>query len=239
MINKESLASRLEVTLLKADATPQDIYQMAHQADQLGCASVCVNGVYVAQVANQLQGSQTHLGAVADYPLGSSKATIKAIAATTLAKDGATQINIVAHLPHLLRADLQAAKADLIQVTKAVRSYRSDTLIKVIIHAHALLAGVSQDQGQHRLAIACQAVREIGGDFIKTAPEAHQSAAKSIPIIQSLKTHAMGLYLQASSPIKTYHQAAQLIQAGADQLASPYAFEILRDCSPANTGKIS
>ncbi len=229
-MNKIQLASKLEATLLAPHASPQDINQMAHHANQLGCGAVCVNGIYIAQVASQLKSSPTKICGVADFPLGSSKPTIKAIEATTLAKDGAHEIDIVAHLALLLAADLQAIKANIIEVTKAVRSFRSDIVIKVIIETAALIDCVSEDQANHRIATACKAIRETGGDYVKTSTGFHPAGGASVEAVQYLKKHSQGLYIKAAGGIRTYQQATALIDAGADRIGTSAPFDILKDC---------
>jgi deoxyribose-phosphate aldolase len=213
-----SLASRIDHTILKAEALPGDVTHLTHEAKEYGFASVCVNGQFTSLVARSLAGSNVQTCAVVGFPLGASKATIKAIEAVAAVKDGAGEIDFVAHLPFLLNGDLASAKAEFLEVVRGARSANPRVVIKVIVESAVLLKDVDDRVGEERIALACQAVRESGCDFIKTSTGFHPAGGACVKAVTWMKKHSQGLYVKASGGIRTYDDAMRMIDAGADRL---------------------
>jgi deoxyribose-phosphate aldolase len=213
-----TLAARIDHTLLKPEATGRDIHRLVAEATEHAFAAVCVNGVFVAPVATQLRGTAVKTCAVVGFPLGAAKSTIKAIEATAAIKDGAAEIDVVAHLPALLRADYAAAKAELIEIVRAARSTNPRVVIKVIIESALLAADVTDDEYERRIEAACRAARESGCDFVKTSTGFHPAGGASVEAVRLLKKHSGGLYVKAAGGIRSYDDAVSMIDAGADRL---------------------
>ena len=116
------LASRIDHTILQPEARGRDVHRVVAEAIEHGFASVCVNGTFVSDVARALHGTGVKTCAVVGFPLGASKATMKTIEATVAVKDSASEIDFVAHLPHLLNKNWLAAKAEFLDLVRAVRS---------------------------------------------------------------------------------------------------------------------
>jgi deoxyribose-phosphate aldolase len=229
------LASRIDHTLLKAEATRDDVARIIREAHEQGFASVCVNSCFTAQVAQslrQLDDSAVKTCVVAGFPLGASTPTIKAIEAVSAIKQGGQEIDVVAHLPALLDQNLSALKAELMEITRAARSASSSVVIKVIVESALLLAGVNDATGEARIALACQAIRESGCDFIKTSTGFHPAGGASVAAVKLMKKHAHGLQVKASGGIRTRDDALRMIDAGADRLGCSASLAILN--SPAS-----
>lgn len=221
------LASRIDHTLLKAEASGSDIAQLVEEARQYGFASVCINPYYAKPVARSLYGSPVKTCAVTGFPLGAGKPTIKAIEAVGAVKDGAQEIDVVAYLPALLEQDLQAIKAELLEIARASRSTSPQVVIKVIVESALLLAGVDLAVGEARIATACQAIRESGCDYIKTSTGFHPAGGASVQAVQLMKKHAQGLLVKASGGIRTRDDALRMIDAGADRLGCSASLAII------------
>lgn len=213
-----TLASRIDHTLLKPEATGRDIHRLVAEATEHAFAAVCVNGAFVAPVAKQLRGTAVRTCGVVSFPLGAGKPTIKAIEATAAVKDGADEIDVVAHLPALLRADHGATKAELIEIVRAARATNPRVVIKAIIESALLLADVSATEGERRIEAACRAARESGCDFVKTSTGFHPAGGATIKAVQLLKKHSGGLYVKAAGGIRSYDDARSMIDAGADRI---------------------
>jgi deoxyribose-phosphate aldolase len=216
-----NLANRIDHTLLKAEATRPQVHRLVAEAIENGFASVCVGGVFVADVAKALRGTPVKTCTVVGFPLGSGKASIKAIEAVSAVKDGAEEVDFVAHLPNLLRADGAAAKAEFLEVVRAARAVSPAVIVKVIIETALLLSDVGDAapaQREQRVAIACQAARETGCDFVKTSTGFHEKGGAAVEAVRLLKKHSGGLYIKASGGIRTYQDAMAMIEAGADRL---------------------
>ncbi len=167
------------------------------------------------------------------FPLGAASPAVKAIEATVVVKDGAQEIDFVAHLPNLLKRDLVSAKADFLQVVKAARSVDPSVIIKVIIESALLMKDVSDDEGEARIEAACRAARETGCDFVKTSTGFHPAGGSTIRAVGLMKKHSGGMYVKASGGIRTRDQAVQMLNAGADRLgcsASAAIVQNLRSC---------
>ena len=222
----QDLASRIDHTLLRAEATRPEVHRLVAEAMQYGFAAVCVNGVYVADVATALRGSPVRACAVVGFPLGACKTAVKAIEATAAVKDGAEEIDFVAYLPHLLRADHVSAKAEFMEVVRAARAVRASVLVKVIIESALLMDGPA-DQAEARIEAACRAARESGCDFVKTSSGLHPAGGATPEAVRLMKKHSGGLYVKASGGIRSQAQARAMLDAGADRLGCSAGVQIV------------
>ncbi len=222
------IAFRIDHTLLKAEATDDQIEQVVAEAREHKFASVCVNGIYAKRVADLLKGSGIATCAVAGFPLGAMKPTVKAIEATSVAKDGADEVDFVAHLPYLLREDLEQSRAEFRELVSAVRAVRSDIIVKVILETGALMQGVSHDQAESRIAVACKAARQAGCDFVKTSTGFHPSGGATVEAVRLLATYAGEMKVKASGGIRTAQDALTMIEAGASRLGCSSSVAIVQ-----------
>ncbi|MCX5662355.1 MAG: deoxyribose-phosphate aldolase [Planctomycetota bacterium] len=231
-----NLASKIDHSLLAAHATPQEIRKLVEQALKHRFASVCTNPIFTAAVTAALRADSAAEAAslprvlncaVVGFPLGANKATLKAIEATSAAKDGADEIDVVAHIPHLLAADFNAAKEELLEVARAARSARPRVVIKVILETAALLKDVAPAVGEARIEAGCRAAREAGCDFVKTSTGFHPAGGASVEAVRLLKKHSGGMYVKASGGIRTREDALRMLDAGADRLGCSASVEII------------
>jgi deoxyribose-phosphate aldolase len=223
------LAARIDHTVLKPEALPSDVHRAATEAMQHGFASVCAAPVFVSRLVTMLSGSGVRVCTVVGFPHGTSKPTIKAIEATSSVKDGADEIDVVCHLPHLLRADVDAAKAELMEVVRAARAVRRETVIKAIVESALLLSVAGDGQGEALIAAACRAVRESGCDFIKTSTGFHPAGGASVRAVQLMKQHGQGVQIKAAGGVRTLADARALLDAGADRLGTSASVAVLHE----------
>lgn len=231
-----SLAEKIDHTILKAEATGADVHKIIAEAIEHRFASVCINGFFVADTAKALSGSGVKTCSVVGFPLGAGRATAKAIEATMACKDGAEEIDFVAHLPFLIRKDFAAAKAEYLEITKAARAVRSSVVIKVIIESACLMKDVSPAEAEARIETACRAARESGLDFVKTSTGFHAAGGASVEAVKLMKKHSGGLYVKASGGIRTFDDAKRMIDAGADRLGCSAGVEIVKGGKASGTG---
>jgi deoxyribose-phosphate aldolase len=211
-----ALAERIENTILRPDALPADAHRAATNAMQQGLAAVVVAPVFVKRVATMLAGA-VRCGAVIAFPHGTSKSTLKAIESTSSIKDGADQIDVVPHLPNLLRRDVDAAKVELLEIVRATRSTRRDVVIGVIIET-ALLIDADASESEARVADACRAVRESGCDAVVTSSGFHPRGGATPEAVALLRKHAGELLVKAAGGIGDSDAARRMIDAGADRV---------------------
>lgn len=231
-----NIPQRIDHTILKTEATAADVDKIVDEAKQYEFASVCVNGRFIARVAKALQGTPVKTCGVAGFPLGANRSTLKAIEATMLVKDGANEVDFVAHAPHLLSKDGQSAKEDFLEIVKAVRSVNPQVVVKVIIESSLLMNNVDANEADARIAIACQAARESGCDFVKTSTGFHPTGGSTVEAVRLMKKHSGGLYVKASGGIRSYDDAVIMIKAGADRLGCSAGVAIAQGAAAGGSG---
>ena len=223
------LAARIDHTILKPEASSAEVHRAVTEAMQLGCATVCVAPVWAGRVATMLRGHPVPTGVctVVGFPHGTSKATVKAIEATSTIKDGADEVDVVAYLPNVLNADVDAMKAELLEINRAARTTRRDVLIKVIVESALLYKALGAERGAAALAAACRAVRESGADFIKTSTGFHPAGGATVEAVKVMKQHAEGLGVKAAGGIRDLATAHAMLDAGADRLGMSATVSVL------------
>ncbi|MFI4859809.1 MAG: deoxyribose-phosphate aldolase, partial [Phycisphaerales bacterium JB063] len=193
-----NFAPLIDHTILKAEATRDDVLALCDEALTHGFASVCVNGCYIKDVRAKLADSAVKTCGVAGFPLGAMKPMVKAIEAVSLVKDGADEVDFVAHLPHLLDEDVKAAKAEYSELVKAVRSVLPSVIVKVIIESAALRKDADDAAFERRVVTACTAAQESGCDFVKTSTGFHPAGGASVEAVALMKKHAGPMKVKAS-----------------------------------------
>jgi deoxyribose-phosphate aldolase len=211
-------APLIDHTILKPEATAADVQRLCAEAAEHGFASVCVNGCFVTDAREALAGTNVKTCAVAGFPLGAMKPTVKAIEAVSLVKDGADEVDFVAHLPHLMSGEGDAAREEYLELVKGVRAVLPGVVVKVIIESAALMKDVDATVAEMRVATACLAAMEAGCDFVKTSTGFHPVGGATVEAVQLMKKHAGALKVKASGGIRTADDAKRMVDAGADRL---------------------
>ena len=222
-----SLAAKIDHTILKPEATPDDVRKVVAEAIEYRFAAVCVSPCFVSQVAAELKGTGVLTCTVSSFPAGTSRATVKAIESTVAVKDGADEVDMVAHLPYLARHDLESAKAEMTEVVKACRAVRRDVTVKVIVES-AYLMSLGDEAGERAIAVACRAVRESGADFIKTSTGFHPAGGASVRAVELMRKYGDGIRIKASGGIRDLAAARAMLAAGADRLGLSASVAIVR-----------
>ncbi len=193
-------------TLLKPEATPDDVAALCVEANELGVFSVCISPSFLPLAAGLLApGIATCT--VVGFPSGKHHSSIKADEAARAVADGADEVDMV--------IDIGAVKAGLWRVTErevtAVREATAGVLLKVILETAALT-----DDEIVRACILCQ---EAGAQFVKTSTGFHPSGGASTHAI-SLMAQTVGgsLGVKASGAIRTSAAALEMVAAGATRL---------------------
>lgn len=222
----DDLASRIDHTLLKPEATPDQVDRLVDEALAHRFASVCVNGYYLPRVVQRLAsdpGKGVRACVVASFPLGAMTPVGRALECTNLAKLGAHEIDIVAFLPHLLAKDADSLASDLIETVRQVRAVSRSIVVKVILETAALRALAGNDaEFEAMLAAGCEGARRSGCDFVKTSTGFHAAGGATVDAVRLLRKHAGqgegALKVKASGGIRTRDDALRMLDAGADRL---------------------
>ena len=113
-------------------------------------------------------------------------------------------------------------------MVKAARAVSHDVCVKVIIESALLIREVSADEGEARIATACEAAKSSGCDFVKTSTGFHPAGGATTDAVRWMKQHAGGLRVKASGGIRTRADAVGMLAVGADRLGTSSGVSILR-----------
>lgn len=212
-----SIASLIDHTLLRPDATAADIRKVCAEAGKYGFASVCVNPYWVPLVAKELGGSPVKVCTVAGFPLGANASAIKAAEAAGAIQSGAQEIDMVLNVGELRGGNYDAVKSDIAAVVEV--SHRGGAIVKVILET-ALL-----DDNQK--AIACTLSRLAGADFVKTSTGfgPHGATAHDVALMRSAVGPDMGV--KAAGGIRTLEDLRNMTAAGASRIGASASVKIV------------
>ncbi|MBO5491791.1 MAG: deoxyribose-phosphate aldolase [Pyramidobacter sp.] len=205
MIN---LASYIDHTLLKADATESQIRTLCAQAREFHFASVCVNPRWVALCAQKLAGSGVKVCTVIGFPLGASVSAVKAAETRQAVADGADELDMVISV-----GDLKAGNNETVQVDiRAVVRAAAGKTVKVIIEACLLT-----DEEKTR---ACKLAMAAGADFVKTSTGFSAGGATVADVKLMRAAVGPNFGVKAAGGIRTREQALAMIEAGATRIGA-------------------
>ena len=203
MTSRADVARMIDHTLLKPEATPDQVSALIDEAAELGCFSVCVS-------PNQLPVSTPESVAVATvvgFPSGAHKPEIKAAEAARAVEDGADEVDMVINLSKAATGDWDAVEADI----RAVREAIPNALLKVIIESAVL--------DDDAIVAACRASESAGADFVKTSTGFHPAGGASEHAVTLMReTVGDRLGVKASGGIRTREAAEAMVAAGASRL---------------------
>ncbi len=208
------IAATIDHTLLKAEATAEQVWQLVDEAKQHRFASVCVNPIHVGEAA----GAGVRVCSVVGFPLGADVPHLTAAAAVRAAEEGAQEIDFVAHLPHLLACRMPAAANQFMTIVEPLRQIDPPIVTKVIIETALLMRDADAATAERRIATACEAARQAGVDFVKTSTGLHPAGGATVEAVRLMTKHGEGLKIKASGGIRTWDDAIAMLDAGADRL---------------------
>lgn len=217
-LGPERLAATIDHTLLKPEADADAVDRLCDEAAVYRFASVCVNGRWVRRAAARLAGSSVVVCAVAGFPLGAMAPQVKAAEAARACDDGADEVDFVAALPDLMVGDRAALVREWSAVAEAARAVNREARLKVILETAALMAGVTGSVAERRIAMACDAARAAGIDFVKTSTGFHAAGGATEQAVRWMRRHGVGLGVKASGGIRDADGARAMLAAGADRL---------------------
>ncbi|HET8546805.1 MAG TPA: deoxyribose-phosphate aldolase [Bryobacteraceae bacterium] len=212
-----TLAAMIDHTLLRANATRDDILRLCSEARRYNFASVCVNSYWVPLVAKELSGSPVRVCAVAGFPLGAMSTEGKRAETEAAIRVGAHEIDMVINIGALKSGDFEAAKLDIQAIVDV--SHRNKAIVKVILET-ALL-----DDNQK--VVACTLAKVANADFVKTSTGFGPAGAseRDVALMRSIVGPNMGV--KASGGIRTVEDARRMIAAGANRIGASASVKIV------------
>jgi deoxyribose-phosphate aldolase len=218
-IDIPQLASMIDHTLLKPEATTVQIEQLCDQARRFSFASVCVNPTRVKLCARLLQGSPVRVCAVVGFPLGANLPEIKAFETEQAIRDGATEIDMVINIGALKDKDTLLVARDIATVVSA--AHAAGALVKVIIEA-ALLT--DEDK-----VTACRLAKDAKADYVKTSTGLGPGGATEHDVALMRQTVGPEMGVKAAGGIRTLQDAQKMIEAGATRLGASASVKIMAE----------
>ena len=212
-----SIASLIDHTLLRPDATASDIRQLCAEASKYRFASVCVNPYWVSLAAAELAGSPVKVCTVIGFPLGAAITPIKAAEAEAAILVGAQEIDMVQNVGELRGGNLDAVREDIRAVVDA--AHRNGAIVKVILET-ALL-------DDHQKSVACTLAKAAGADFVKTSTGfgPHGATAHDVALMRQAVGPNMGV--KASGGIRTLEDLKIMVAAGATRVGASASVKIM------------
>lgn len=214
-------ASLIDHTLLKPEATDEDIKRLCEEAARYRFASVCVNPTWVKVAACSLRGTGVPVCTVIGFPLGATLADVKAYEARRAIFDGASEVDMVINVGALKSGDDCLVEHDIRSVVEVAHEYQ--VTCKVIIET-ALLT----DDEKVR---ACLAAKKAGADFVKTSTGFSKSGATVADIALMRRTVGADLGVKASGGVKGLDDARKLVEAGATRIGASVGVKIAQEAA--------
>jgi deoxyribose-phosphate aldolase len=218
-----SIAHMIDHTLLKPDASQDQIAQLCYEARKYGFAAVCVNPANVKLAAQLLKGSPVAVCTVVGFPLGAIPPEVKAYEAQQAIEDGATEIDMVINVGALKSKDYELVQRDIATVVRTC--HNNGAICKVIIEA-ALLTDEEKIK-------ACQLAKAAGADYVKTSTGFGPGGAtvEDVALMRRVVGPEMGI--KAAGGIRTFEAAKQMIKAGATRIGASAGVKIVQEAKAA------
>lgn len=205
----------IDHTLLKQDASPEQIVKLCEEAKEFDFMSVCVNPAYVPLAANCLAGSDVKVCTVIGFPLGMNLTKTKVEEAELCIKQGAEEIDMVINVG-MLKAGHNDFVKEEIRLLKEVAGSR---VLKVIIETCLLT-----DEEKVR---ACQLAKEAGADFVKTSTGFSTGGATVHDVALMRATVGPEMGVKASGGVRTHEDLIAMVEAGANRIGTSNGTKII------------
>ena len=209
----------IDHTILKPEASIDDIRKLCIEAKEYNFYSVCVNSAYVNVAYNFLLHSNVKVCSVVGFPLGAMIKEAKAYEAKFAVDSGAEEIDMVMNIGLLKSNKIDLFERDIKKVREACKA----SVLKVIIETCLLT--------DKEKILACQIAKEYGADFVKTSTGFSTGGATEHDIELMRKTVSDKMGVKASGGIKTYEDAIKMINAGANRLGTSSGIAIIKSAN--------
>jgi deoxyribose-phosphate aldolase len=214
---RKDLAGMIDHTLLKPNATKEDVELLCQEAAQYGFYSVCVNPAFVSCCVEILRGTGVHVCTVIGFPLGANAPEVKAYEASVAKADGASEVDMVINIGALRGGARDYCVQDIRAVVDACHP---EVLLKVILET-ALL---SDDQ----IVLGCEVAKEAGADYVKTSTgfSTRGADASDVALMRRVVGPEMGV--KASGGVGDSSRADLMIAMGATRIGASASMKIVK-----------
>ena len=214
-----SVARYIDHTLMKPEASTEQVTQLCQEAKTYQFASVCVNPTHIKLCADLLRGTPVKVCSVIGFPLGANTPETKEFETRQAIRDGATEIDMVINIGALKDRNLQLVARDILAVVKP--THEAGHLVKVIIET-ALL---NDEEKQ----IACLLAKETGADFVKTSTGFSTAGATVEDVALMRRTVGPLIGVKAAGGVRSREDLDKMIKAGATRVGASAGVRILQE----------
>jgi deoxyribose-phosphate aldolase len=218
-------AAMIDHTLLKPEATREEIETLCREAAQFRFATVCVNPTWVALAASMLRPHGVGVCSVVGFPLGATTHDVKQLETRRAIFDGATEIDMVINIGALKSGDLRLVERDIEAVTAPCRD--CGVLSKVIIEA-ALLTDEEKVK-------ACTLAKAAGADYVKTSTGFAKGGATAADVALMRRIVGADMGVKAAGGVRDYQGLKEMVAAGATRVGASAGVRIVQE---AGGGKL-
>ncbi|MCR8853076.1 deoxyribose-phosphate aldolase [Lysinibacillus fusiformis] len=213
---EQNFARMIDHTLLKAEATKEQIEKLCAEAKQFNFASVCVNPTWVKQSSELLKGSEVLVCTVIGFPLGANTPAVKAFEVKDAIANGANEVDMVINIGALKDKNYDLVQADIAAVVEAAKG---SALVKVIIESCLLT-----DEEKVK---ACELAVAAGADYVKTSTGFSTGGATAADIALMRKTVGPDLGVKASGGVRSLEDMKSMVEAGATRIGASSGVAIM------------
>jgi deoxyribose-phosphate aldolase len=229
MFSKEQFAKLMDSTLLKPTGTHEDILRLCEEAIQYHFATVVVFPFWLPVARRALQDSDVKPATVVGFPFGASGRAVKLYEARTAITHGSKELDIVINISALKSGERGLVETEVKELVDTCRitgmtQDAKRTVLKFIIECYYL----TDDEKK----IACEIIRDAGGDFVKTSTGTAPGGAtvEDIRLIRNVVGPDVGV--KAAGGIRTTEQAMEMLDAGASRIGTSNAAAVVEGYVP-------
>ena len=213
------IAAAIDHTLLKPDATAEDIDQLCREAAEWKFATVCVNPTWVARAASRLRGTRVGVCSVVGFPLGATTPDVKQYETRRAIFDGANEIDMVINVGALKSGDLRVVTDDIRAVVGAC--VECGVTSKVILET-ALLTDEEK-------VTACTLAKAAGADFVKTSTGFGPGGATAADVALMRRVVGREMGVKAAGGVRDLKQVQAMVAAGATRIGASAGVRIVKE----------
>ncbi len=206
----------IDHTLLKPDATKEEIKKLCQEAAQYDFASVCVNPGWVSYCKEQLKGTRVNVCTVIGFPLGATSTQAKVLETTAALLDGCDEFDMVINIGKLKDGEYEYVEDEIAKLKKVVGNH----VLKVIIETCLL-----SDEEKVK---ACQLAKKAGADFVKTSTGFSKGGATVHDVSLMRETVGPEMGVKASGGVKTKKELLDMVKAGANRIGTSHGIDLVK-----------
>ena len=217
VLQDKKIAGMIDHTVLKPEATPDDITKLCSEAKKYNFASVCINPSYVSLCSDILRDTDVKVCTVIGFPLGATTTETKKFETEQAIENGAREVDMVINVGRLKAGDYDYVYNDIYQVARTAKKYR--VMSKVILET-ALLTDEEKIK-------ACMLVKKAGADFVKTSTGFSKGGATVGDVALMKYVVGEGVGVKASGGIRSREDAEAMVASGADRIGASASVKIV------------